>query len=129
MAGRYLLDTNIVVALFGGQFSVKEETSKAEEIFLSSVAVGELYYGVFSSRRVAENQSRLEHFVDAVTILACDEVTALHFGQIKNGLRLLGRPIPDNDLWIAALSQQYGLTLVTRDKHFRAIENLAVASW
>ncbi len=103
--------------------------AEAKEVFLPSVVVGELYYGALSSHRIAENQSRLEYFASSVTILACDEATALHFGQIKNGLRILGRPIPDNDLWIAALARQYGLTLVTRDKHFRAIEHLVVSSW
>ena len=129
MAGKYLFDTNIVIALFDGQTTVEEATAKAREVFLPAIVVGELYYGAFSSQRVAENQARLEHFTDSVTILACDKLTSMHFGQIKNDLRAKGRPIPDNDLWIAAIARQHGLTLVTRDEHFRAIENLRSESW
>ena len=129
MAGRYLLDTNVVIALFDGQASIKEAAVKAREVFLPSVVVGELYFGAFSSYRVVENRSRLEHFAASVTILACDEKTALYFGQTKNDLRAKGRPIPDNDLWIAAIAQQHGLTLVTRDEHFQAIENLRQETW
>ncbi len=129
MDGRYLLDTNIVIALFDRQAAIEEAMAMAGEVFLPSVVVGELYYGAFSSQRVAVNQARLEHFTASATILACDELTAMHFGQIKNGLRAKGRPIPDNDLWIAAIARQYGLTLVTRDEHFRTIENLQSESW
>ncbi len=129
IAGRYLFDTNVVIALFDGKTTIEEATAKAREIFLPSIVVGELYYGAFSSQQVADNQTRLEHFVDSVTVLPCDEETALHFGRIKNGLRAKGRPIPDNDLWIAAIAQQHGLTLVTRDEHFHQVKNLRQESW
>jgi tRNA(fMet)-specific endonuclease VapC len=55
--------------------------------------------------------------------------TAQQYGEIKNALRAKGRPIPENDLWIAALSLQYGLTVVTRDDHFNAIDGLPIATW
>lgn len=48
-------------------------------------------------------------------------------GQIK--LRLKGRPLPENDVWIAALAMQYALTLVTRDAHFQEVENLQTVAW
>lgn len=62
-------------------------------------------------------------------IVGCDEVTARHYGEIKNQLKENGRPIPENDIWIAAIAQQYDLTLVTRDKHFNAVANLSIEAW
>jgi tRNA(fMet)-specific endonuclease VapC len=51
------------------------------------------------------------------------------YGDVKNRLRLKGRPLPENDVWIAALALQYGLTLVTRDAHFQEVENLQTVAW
>lgn len=55
MNGRYLLDTNVIIALFAGEEAVRENLASAEEIFLSSIAIGELYFGARKSTRVTEN--------------------------------------------------------------------------
>ncbi len=55
--------------------------------------------------------------------------TALNYGQIKNELRSKGKPIPENDVWIAALAIQHGLTLLSRDPHFQNVSNLVVEAW
>lgn len=57
-------------------------------------------------------------------MLGCDAETARQYGEVKNRLRLKGRPLPENDIWIAALALQYDLILVTRDGHFQEVENL-----
>ena len=62
-------------------------------------------------------------------MLGCDTQTARHYGQVKNQLRVKGRPIPENDLWIAAVARQHALTLVTRDKHFSDIDDLPTVGW
>ena len=54
---------------------------------------------------------------------------AQHYGQIKNSLRASGKPIPDNDLWIASTAIANNLALVTRDTHFASVPGLAVESW
>ncbi|GAA6622656.1 PIN domain-containing protein [Scytonema sp. NUACC26] len=59
----------------------------------------------------------------------CDLVTATQYGQIRNLLRQKGRPIPDNDIWIAAVAIQYQLTLISRDAHFQEVEGLWVERW
>lgn len=100
MSGRYLLDTNIIIALFADEAVVKENLAKAGEVFVSSVAVGELYYGAWKSARVQENLARLDEFVANNNVLGCDSDTARLYGEHKNTLRLKGRPIPENDIWI-----------------------------
>lgn len=62
-------------------------------------------------------------------VLACDTDTARHYGYIKDHLRAKGNPIPENDIWIAALAKQYHLTLISRDQHFSVIKEIKVEQW
>jgi tRNA(fMet)-specific endonuclease VapC len=62
-------------------------------------------------------------------VLGCDTATARQYGRIKNALRARGRPIPDNDIWIAAIALQHDLTLLSRDRHFGAVAGLVVETW
>jgi tRNA(fMet)-specific endonuclease VapC len=75
------------------------------------------------------NLARLDTFVTQNVILGCDVDTARHYGLIKHQLKIQGRPIPENDLWVAAIAKQYGLTVVTRDEHFNQIGDLSVVMW
>jgi tRNA(fMet)-specific endonuclease VapC len=124
MNGKYLLDTNIIIALFADDSAVKDNLAKADEVFVPSIAVGELCFGARKSARVEENLKRIEEFVVNSAVLGCDAETARRYGQIKNALRIKGHPIPENDIWIAAIALQHDLTLMTRDAHFGEIEGL-----
>jgi tRNA(fMet)-specific endonuclease VapC len=127
--GRYLLDTNIIIALFANETSVQQRLAEASEVFVPSIVVGELYYGAYKSARIEANLARLDTFVASNTILPCDAAMARQYGAIKNTLRAKGRPIPENDIWIAAVALQYHLTLVARDGHFQAVDGLVVEQW
>lgn len=129
MPGRILLDTNIVVALFAGERPVRERLAQNPGVFLPCTALGELYYGARKSKHAAANLARIDEFGAAVTILDCDATTVRHYGQIKDLLRSKGRPMPENDIWIAAVAQQYALPLATRDEHFGAVEGLVMEKW
>ncbi len=129
MSGRYLLDTNIIIALFASEASIIDNLSQADEVFIPSIALGELHYGARKSGRSQKNLERIEEFVTNNTIIECDANTARQYGAVKNRLRIKGRPLPENDVWIAALALQYGLTLVTRDAHLQEVENLQTVSW
>ena len=129
MSGRYLLDTNIIIALFADEVAVKNSLIQADEVFIPSIAVGELCYGANKSGRSQENLERIDELIANSTVLGCDTQTARHYGYVKNKLRLKGRPLPENDIWIAALALQYNLTLVTRDGHFQEIANLLTVTW
>jgi tRNA(fMet)-specific endonuclease VapC len=90
---------------------------------------GELFYGVEQSTRKDENKKKIEEFAEASLVLECDLDTARLYGKIKNQLKVKGSPIPENDIWIAALAGQHQLILVTRDKHFNSIETIAIEAW
>ncbi|NJM99728.1 MAG: type II toxin-antitoxin system VapC family toxin [Phormidesmis sp. RL_2_1] len=129
MSGRFLLDTNIVIALFADEAIVKDNLAQASEVFIPSIVVGELCYGARKSGRVEVNLARVDELVAGSTILVCDAETARQYGEVKNKLRLKGRPLPENDVWIAALALQHDLILVTRDAHFQEVESLKTAAW
>lgn len=129
MSGSYLLDTNIVIAFFSGEPAVIDQFDQADEILLPSIVLGELVFGARKSSRAAENLARIEDLSRQVVVLDCDSDTARQYGAIKNALRLKGRPIPDNDIWIAAIARQYRLTLITRDTHFAEVDDLPSGIW
>lgn len=129
MSGKHLLDTNIVIALFAGEPSVRRHFDRASSVFLSSVVIGELYYGACASGRKAANLQRVHDFVIVSDVLVCDAQTARHYGDVKYGLRQKGSPIPENDMWIATLALQHGLIVVSRDAHFDEVTGLSREVW
>lgn len=129
MSGRFLLDTNIVVALFADEAVVKNNLAQASEVFIPSIVIGELCYGARKSGRIGANLARVDELVAASTVLVCDAGAARQYGEVKNNLRLKGRPLPENDVWIAALALQHNLILVTRDAHFQEVESLQTVAW
>jgi tRNA(fMet)-specific endonuclease VapC len=129
MTGRYLLDTNVIIALFANDSAVVTQVRAAAEVFVSSIVLGELYYGAQNSSRPAENIARIEQFRAANTILVCDALTAMYYGQIKISLKRRGTPIPENDIWIAALAMQFDLILATHDRHFQSIDTIKLVAW
>lgn len=129
MNGKYLLDTNITIALFANEAIVRNNLAQANEVFIPSFVIGELCYGARKSGRVQANLARVDEFVSSSTILGCDAETARQYGEVKNKLRLRGRPLPENDVWIAALALRHDLILVTRDAHFQEVDNLQVIAW
>ncbi|MDJ1181627.1 type II toxin-antitoxin system VapC family toxin [Roseofilum casamattae] len=129
MNGRYLLDTNIMIALFAEEATVQQNFAEAEACFIPSIAIGELCYGARKSNRLTANLDRIEELIANTTILECNTQTARQYGEVKNKLRLKGRPLPENDIWIASLALQHNLTLVTRDAHFQQVEHLQTLAW
>ena len=130
MSGKnYLLDTNILVAFFNGDTAVTQKVNELTAVQLSPVVIGELYYGAFKSAKRQQNLQRIRSFLSLCHVLPSDEETSYWYGHIRDGLRQKGRPIPENDIWIAATAQQHRLTLVSRDQHFHQVEGLVVEVW
>lgn len=130
MAGnKVLLDTNIISALLKGDTSVANHIDNTSEVYLSSVVIGELFYGAEYSVKVEQNIANIKQLIATYNILDIDNDTALVYGKIKADLRKKGTPIPENDIWIASSAIQHKLKLSTRDKHFLQISNLKILAW
>ena len=123
---RILIDTNIYSYALRGDQSVIKILQKAEVIGLSSISVGELISGFKAGNQEEKNREELDIFLDSprVQLVYIDEVTADYYAEILNNLREIGKPIPTNDIWIAACAFQHGLKLYSRDVHFKSVKGL-----
>ena len=129
MPGRVSLDSNIVIALFAGDQEVVHEVERSGEVFVASIVLGELYYGARNSARTEDNLRRIDDFAATTSVLFVDTDRAREYGKIKDQLRANGTPIPENDIWIAALCRQYGLSVVSRDRHFGLVDGIDLLIW
>ncbi len=121
-----LIDTNIYSLAMRGDSGVISILQSAARITICSVSIGELLSGFKGGGKESRNRKELYEFLDSprVRILGIDENTAEYYAEIITQLKKKGRPIPTNDIWIAAAGFQHGLKLVTADKHFAYISGL-----
>ncbi len=124
---KVLLDTNAYTALFRAQAGVTERVRRAEQVLVSTVVAGELLFGFRNGPRYEANRRDLEDFLanPYVALLPVTLVTAERFGRIAAALRRKGRPLPTNDIWIAAHAMESGAELLSFDRHFEQVEGLA----
>jgi len=103
---------------------------RADVLGMPSVVLGELLAGFRGGKSERKNLEELEEFLCSprVVLLPVDRQTAGWYAEVWGALRARGRPIPTNDLWIAALALQHGHRLFTRDTHFREIAGLLVVT-
>ena len=127
-AGKRLLDTSAVVALFRGDEAIAVRLAEVE-VAITLVVLGELRYGLEKALRREENLEALERFVSDCELLGLTPMTSALYGQLKDGQRKIGLLIPDNDLWIAASAKEHDLVLAHRDKHFPRIPDLDHEPW
>ena len=118
VAGRYLLDTNIIIALLAGDEAVLSHLDRAAEVFIPAVALGELFFGAAKSARPIENAAKVERFAAGRVTIPSDVEVAREYGRVKHFLREKERPLPENDIWIGAAAKRHGFILVIRDHHF-----------
>jgi tRNA(fMet)-specific endonuclease VapC len=104
----FLFDTNVIIAALREEESVTRRLAKlpSDSLFIPAIALGELYFGALKSARPAENLARFQQFATNSNVLSCNEVTAHRYGSTRDALRRIGRPIPENDLWISAIALQ-----------------------
>lgn len=125
-----LLDTNAYAAFKQGNPEAKEIVRRAATLAFNSTVLGELLAGFAVGSREAKNRAELQQFLASarVLVLAVDEATAGYYATIYQSLRHKGRPIPTNDMWIAASAHQHGYALFSYDGHFRNIDGLLVGA-
>lgn len=121
LPGNALLDTSVVVEHFRGNSEMTGTLESFDNLFVPSIVVEELCYGALYSNHFEKRWQQLLIFLQAVTILTVDKETAFHYGRIRSALAQIGAPIPENDIWIAALATQHQLPLATRDKHLNVL--------
>lgn len=124
MPGRYLLDTNIAILVLNRKLDLFSLQDGHSDFYLCLTTVGELHFGAAKSQQTEVNVTRIERLLTVCPLIPQNAHTGYHYGQVKAGLQRKGRPIPENDIWIAATAMQYGLVLATNDRHFDHVEGL-----
>jgi predicted nucleic acid-binding protein len=124
-----ILDTNALSAAADHEAAALEVVASAERLAVPVIVLGEYRLGIAQSRHMAEYEEWLRVWISAVTVLEINEETTRHYAAIGLELKRIGNPISVNDLWIAALTRQHGLPLLSRDQHFDAVPGLRRLGW
>jgi len=124
-----ILDTNALSAFADNIPGAIEAVSAARVVAIPIVVLGEYRYGIAHSRRERDYEKWLRPFLETCQILEIAEETIPSYVGVRSELRHLGKPIPANDVWIAALCRQHGLPLLSRDAHFDRVKGLRRLHW
>jgi predicted nucleic acid-binding protein len=124
-----ILDTNALSAFADGDEDLARTLSSVPLPCIPSIVLGEFRYGILGSKFHARYERWLQSSIPAFSILSVDGDTTVHFASIRHGLRTRGTPIPENDIWIAALGKQYSLPILSRDGHFSLVPEVRQITW
>lgn len=124
-----ILDTNALSALADSDAAAAEKFDPANPAAIPVIVLGEYRFGISQSRRRHEYEIWLERFVFVSLVLNIDQETAIRYAELRSELKQAGAPIPSNDLWIAALSRQHNLPILSRDRHFDLTKGLQRLDW
>lgn len=123
---RVAVDTNRLIDLLRGDAQLAERLGACDEVWVPLMVLGEIKAGFHGGTQGHRNEALLQRFLakPTVSVLLPGRETAEHYARIFVQLKRAGTPVPDNDLWIAALALEHDLTLITRDRHFERISQL-----
>jgi tRNA(fMet)-specific endonuclease VapC len=123
---RVALDTNRLTDLFQGDAELAEFLATCDEVWIPLIVLAEIKAGFYGGTQQHRNEVLLRKFMAKPTVgmLLPGRETAEQYARLFVQLKRAGTPVPDNDLWIAALALENDLTLITRDRHFDNIPQL-----
>jgi tRNA(fMet)-specific endonuclease VapC len=129
MSGEIALDTSVAIRFLNGDKAITTKVLAVPEIVLPIVVVGELLFGAENSTRPLQNLPRYLEFISVCLVMPLGRETATSYARTRFALKRKGRPIPMNDVWIAAQCLEHGWVLVTDDTDFDYVDNLALEKW
>lgn len=119
-----ILDTNALSAWAEGHAGIKSSLRSANKLVVPSVVLGEYYFGIRQSRNRLLYEDWLTRYLPLTEIATVTSTTADVYADIRLELRRLGTPIPQNDVWIAALARQHSLSVLSNDAHFDIVDRV-----
>lgn len=120
------LDSNIAIAILNEDKLIIERVKSVSIFYLPITVCGELLFGAKNSSKAIENEQKCWALIDKCEIINTNLLISEEYSSIRKELKLNGRPIPENDIWIAAACRANKLPIATRDKHFQNIDGLEV---
>jgi tRNA(fMet)-specific endonuclease VapC len=124
-----IVDTNGLSAIADGDVKLESVLRQTADLAVPVIVLGEYRYGIRQSRHRTRYERWLAEVVTNCRVLAIDPETAGEYAEIRGELKHAGRHIPGNDLWIAALTRQHSLPLLSRDQHFDLVPGLKRIGW
>jgi predicted nucleic acid-binding protein len=124
-----IVDTNALSAAADDDPAAIAILARADQMAIPVIVLGEYRYGTAQSRHRAIYENWLAGLLRDCAVLDISEPTTQHYAEITLELRRKGKPIPTNDLWIAALCRQHSLPLLSRDRHFDQVKGLKRIGW
>ena len=123
-----LLDTNAYVEFCSGEPQIVDAVKNAINIYFPLIVIGELRAGFECGSKKQYNEKILDDFLneECVEIIYPNNLTSRQYSLIFKELRIKGKPIPTNDIWIAALAIQNNMILITKDTHFHELDNISI---
>jgi tRNA(fMet)-specific endonuclease VapC len=124
-----ILDTNGLSSVAEGDPKLDPVLTTTRELAIPVIVLGEYRYGIGQSQSRARYEKWLKEFVRVCRVLPVDERTAVEYASIRSELKRGGRPIPANDVWIAALARQHSMPVLSRDEHFDFVPKIKRIAW
>lgn len=124
-----ILDTNALSAFIDGDARVGTILRTQQRAAIPVIVLGEFRYGIAGSRQRNTYEEWLDSHLRSFDILSVIDATTLHYSALRTALKKLGRPIPANDAWIAALAIQHRMPILTRDEHFESLPEVVRIAW
>ena len=124
-----ILDTNALSAVAEGDSAIEPLLRQATDVAIPVIVLGEYRFGIAECQNRTRYERWLGEYLRHFRILHVTERTTCHYADIRGELKWIGKPIPSNDLWIAALSYQHTLPILSRDRHFDAVSGISRLSW
>lgn len=124
-----ILDTNALSAFVDGDEAVGQVLRREDRAAIPVIVLGEFRFGIAESRHRAAYEAWLEAHLVQFEVLTVTDATAIAYARVRVALRRLGRPIPANDAWIAALALEHRLAVLSRDEHFDVVAGVERKGW
>jgi tRNA(fMet)-specific endonuclease VapC len=124
-----ILDTNALSAAADDDPAVIALLARADQVAIPVIVLGEYRYGIAQSRNRATYENWLKGLLNDCPVLDISQPTTHSYSEITLELKRAGRPIPTNDIWIAALCRQHSLPLLSRDRHFDLVAGTKRIGW
>ena len=125
-----ILDTNAVSALLSGNKELVSRLRVSVGHHLPLPVIGQVQFGLLAMQRGRRRYESLFRRLEAESVvLYPDRETAVWYALIRHELKQQGQPIPESDIWIAALARQFGLEVVSKDAHFDQVDGIRRIEW
>jgi tRNA(fMet)-specific endonuclease VapC len=124
-----ILDTNALSAAADDDPGVIAQLARADELAIPVIVLGEYRHGIAQSRNRATYENWLAGLLQDCAVLDITEPATHCYAEITLELKRKGKPIPTNDIWIAALCRQHSFPLLSRDRHFDLVAGNKRVSW